>query len=99
MGKRGVRAACKSMDISSQLDELADILGRLGVPFRKEHLGGRGGGLCRLRGQSVVFLDLDADPATRLDSCLRALAALPEAERAYLPPHVREGIDRVSRTS
>jgi hypothetical protein len=82
------------MDSAAQLDALIGVLGRLGIDVRYEHLGGAGGGLCELRGQRIVFIDLDADVATRLDRCLRAAPGLHELETIYVPPVVREMIDR-----
>ena len=82
------------MDLATQLDEMLEVFGRLGIPLRREQLGGAGGGLCTLRGQRVVFLDLDADLATQVERCTDALAALPEAEDIYLAPALRERIAR-----
>jgi hypothetical protein len=69
------------------------LLEQCHVEVRREHLGGGGGGLCRLRGKAVMFVDLDCDAATQTESCLVALAALPDIEARYLPPWVRERID------
>ncbi len=83
------------MDIPGQIEEVTGILERVGVQPRRERLGGNGGGLCRLKGRRVLFVDLDADAATQLEGCLRALGSLAEADQMFLPPHIREGIDRV----
>ena len=48
-----------------------------------------------IREESVFFLDLDADPQTQLDSCIEALASIPEAAFVYMPPFIRESIDRL----
>ncbi|MCH8252785.1 MAG: hypothetical protein IID36_10075 [Planctomycetes bacterium] len=79
----------------SQFDKAAEVLGKLGVRIRRERLGGSGGGLCVIREESVFFLDLDADPQTQLDSCIEALASIPEAASVYMPPVIRESIDRL----
>ncbi len=83
------------MEPLAQLDHIIGLFGRLGINVRRERLGGGGGGLCRVHGQPVVFLDLDADVATRVDRCLAALAALPEAGSMYLTPVLREQLENL----
>lgn len=80
----------KTMDTFSQLDSAVKAFGRLGVDVRRAKLGGSGGGLCRIRGRPMVFIDMDADPATQLQSTVQALAALPNAEQVFLAPNLRE---------
>jgi hypothetical protein len=43
----------------------------------------------------VVFVDLDADAATRLDRCVTALATVPEAAAVYISPELREWMDNL----
>ena len=81
------------MDALTQFDTVLQLLRKLGVETRQEHLGGEGGGLCRLRGQPVVFVDLDADVATQLSRCVEALAGMPEIDTMYLPPTLREQVE------
>lgn len=81
------------MDVASQIDALVELAGRLGVEIRRENMGGTGGGLCRLKGRQVLFLDLDADPATRLDLCVAALSSFPGIQDMYLAPEIRERLD------
>jgi len=83
------------MDATAQLDTIVRLFEQLGVEVRKERLGGSGGGLCRIRGKRVVFVDLDADTATRLDQCVAALAAVPEAATVYISPELREWVDNL----
>jgi hypothetical protein len=83
------------MDATAQLDTIQRLFEQLGVEVRQERLGGSGGGLCRIRGRRVVFVDLDADVATRLDRCFEALAAVPEAAAVYISPELRERMDRI----
>ena len=82
-------------DPPAQLEAVIDVFGRLGIPVRKECLGGLGGGLCEIRGERVLFLDIDADPATQLNRCLPALASIPEADGIYLIPALREQVERL----
>ena len=77
-----------------QVDEILDLLTRLDIPARKERLGGSGGRLCSMQGRKVFFIDLDADPATRLDAAVDALASLPAADGLYLSPNLREELER-----
>jgi len=77
----------------AQFDTVLELLTKLGVQIRREHLGGEAGGLCRIRGQAVVFIDLDADVATQLSRCIDALAGMPEVDTMYLPPTLREQIE------
>ncbi len=83
------------MDAVSQLDSIVRLFAQLGVEVRQEHLGGGGGGLCRIRGRRVVFIDLDADAATQLDRCAEALAAIPETGEVYISPDLRERMERL----
>lgn len=83
------------MDAIAQFDAAVELLERLNIDIRREHLGGGGGGLCSLRGRRTVFIDLDADIPTRLERTIRALAELPELESAYVTPALRELIEQV----
>ena len=83
------------MDVTAQLDTVLQLFEQLGIEVRSERLGGSGGGLCNIRGKRVVFVDVDADAATRLDRCVEALASIPEAASLYITPEMRERIDRL----
>jgi len=85
------------MDPTAQLHELARVFEGLGLEMRLERLGGDGGGLCRVRGKAIVFVDLDADLETRIERCLEALTRIPEAETAYLSPVLRERLEQRRR--
>lgn len=74
--------------------EILDLLSRLGVDVRQERLGGAGGGLCTIRGKSVLFLDLDADLATLTAGGLDVLAPMPEVDSVYVSPALRERIEQ-----
>lgn len=81
------------MDVIAQFDAAIGLLGRLGIEVRQEHFGGGGGGFCTVRGRRMLFVDLDADGATRLERALAALADLPELDNVYVPPALRESIE------
>jgi hypothetical protein len=76
------------------LARILELLEGFGVEVRAERLGGSGGGLCLLRGRHVFYLDLDADEVTREESAIRALAEMPQADATYLPPAIRERVER-----
>ena len=82
------------MDPGVQIELITSVLERSGVEIRKEHLGGSGGSLCKLKGKLVLFIDLDADTATRADRCVAALASMQEVDGMFLPPELREQVDR-----
>ena len=84
------------MEPANQLEAVLEAFARVGIEVRQECLGGDGGSLCRLRGRRVLFVDLDADIATRLDHAIAALADVAEAASFYLPPEIRERIGRAS---
>jgi hypothetical protein len=76
---------------------LTELAGRLGVEVRLEALAGDEdhevrGGLCRLGGRLVAFVDRRLGPAGRNRVLGRALAGL-DLEGAYLRPAVREYLE------
>jgi hypothetical protein len=81
----------------TQLQTALDLFERIGIEVRLEHLGGAGGSLCSLRSHRVLFVDLDADLATRLDACVTSLGELPEVASLYVPPELRERIERAQQ--
>lgn len=82
------------MDLGSRLGQLLEAAEQIGIDVRTAPMGGEGGGLCELRGRKVLFVDITADVATRYDRTVEALASLPELEQLYLPPEVRQDLDR-----
>ena len=86
-----------AVDELAQLDLLTEIAEELGVRVRREPIDGEGGGLCRIKGQQVLFIDTLADVATRVDRCLEALARLPGIDDHYLRPDIREQIEHLRR--
>ena len=85
------------MDLSRRLDALLELAEQLGIDVRAETMGGSGGGLCRLRGRQVLFVDTAADLATRYDRTLAAMAGLEGLDSHYLLPEVRQDIERQRR--
>jgi hypothetical protein len=83
------------MDVQAQVEQMLELLSANGLSVRFEHLGGSGGGLCGLKGKPVMFVDLDADPATTSERCVAALATLPNVNELHLPPVIRERIEEL----
>ena len=83
------------MEQGAQLNTAIELFERLSVEVRFASLGGDGGGLVEVRGRRIVFIDVEADAATQLARCLAALASLPELENAYVPPSLREAMDKL----
>jgi len=84
------------MDIEDRLDILLNAAAELGIDVRREPLGGQAGGLCTVRGRRVLFVDVSADLMTRYEKTLEALAGLPGLQDRYIPPEIREDLDRAA---
>ena len=69
------------------------FMGTIVFDWGMNYLGGDGGGLCLLKGQRVLFVDLDADLASQLDTTVLALAQVPELDEVFLPPVLRQALD------
>jgi len=82
-------------DETSLVDRLTELAEELGVEVRREPIDGEGGGLCRVRGRQVLFIDTLADPATQLGRCLEALARLPGVDEHFLRPDLRERLEQI----
>lgn len=82
------------MDLSLRLDALLEAAEQMGVEIRAEPMGGAGGGICRLRGRRVLFVDTSADLAARYDRTLAAMADLEGIDGCYLLPEVRQDLER-----
>jgi hypothetical protein len=75
---------------------LEDILGLLeanGVKTRREPLGGSGGGLCKVKGETVLFLDTQALPSELAAICAEAVSKVVDIEKIYIRPEVRQFIE------
>ena len=82
------------MDNQQILDELVSILEISGIQVRNEMLGGSGGGLCKLRGQQVFFLDTQASSFDCASACARAVERVIDIEQLYIKPQVRQFIEQ-----
>lgn len=93
MGRRD-EALCE------QLKELAE---KLGITVREEVLLREVGyrvrsGLCRVRGQDVLFLDRHARPDEKVEVLVRELARR-DLETHYLTPQLRRLLERRGRAA
>jgi hypothetical protein len=57
-------------------------------------MSGEGGGLCKLRGRQVLFVDTAAPVPEQVAKTAEALAGVENLEEQYLLPQVREVIDQ-----
>jgi hypothetical protein len=75
------------------LEELLSLLEANGVTIRTEPLGGSGGGLCIIKGQSVFFVDTQAQSADVAAICAEAVSKVADIENVYIRPEVRQFIE------
>lgn len=64
-----------------------------GVTIRNEPLGGSGGGLCTMKGQSIFFVDTQAQSADIAPICAEAVSKVADIEKLYIKPEVRQFIE------
>ena len=81
------------MNEQRMVEELLALLEGHGVRIRHEPLGGRGGGLAAIKGQSIFFVDTEAATADVAMLCAEAVARLLDIETIYLKPDVRGFIE------
>jgi hypothetical protein len=82
------------MDSVAILDELLCLVQAQNVPVRRVSLDGEGGGLCKVRGQDVFFVDTQADLADTAAKCAEALAKVVDIESIYIKPEIREILEK-----
>ena len=78
------------------LEELLAILEQNGVAIRHEALGGGGGGLCTIKGDSIFFVDTQASSTEVAAMSSEAIAKIVDIESMYLRPEVRQFIEKYS---
>ena len=81
------------MDEQTILGELLTLLKDNGIKVRNEPMGGSGGGLCTIKGQSVLFVDTESSTAETATICAETVAKLVNIETIYLRPEVRQYIE------
>jgi hypothetical protein len=85
------------MDAAHKLLALEEAAGRLGVTVRHAPLGGDGGGLCRIKGTTVLFVDTMADALTQYSRSLSELSQIADFDKLYLLPEIRADLDDLRR--
>jgi hypothetical protein len=78
------------------VEELLTLLEANGVTIRNEPLGGSGGGLCTMKGQSIFFVDTQAQSADIAPICAEAVSKVADIEKLYIKPEVRQFIENQS---
>jgi hypothetical protein len=81
------------MNLYPVLEELIGLLERHGVKVRQEPIEESRGGLCRLRGRQVLFIDANADLLQSVTLCAKTLNKVTNLHLTYLRPNTREFIE------
>ena len=84
------------MNPQDLLEHLAELAAQLDISVRRTDLGGSGGSLVSLRGRQILFIDTLADPADQLERLIPDFARLPDLDRIYIIPELRQLLDRYS---
>ncbi len=80
------------MNIVARLEKGIIAVQNLGYSVRQEWLDGEGGGVCILRGEKILFLDLSQDINEQLDVVLEILRKDPAID--LLDPTLLRRLDR-----
>jgi hypothetical protein len=83
------------MDIESKFAAVLEVCSKLSIEVRSERLGGSGGGICKLKGKSIVFIDLDAEPEVRYERLIADLSKIPQIDTIFLLPEIRADMERL----
>jgi hypothetical protein len=78
------------------LEELLLMLEANNVTIRSEPLGGSGGGLCTVKGQSIFFVDTQAPSNETAAICADAVSKIVDIENIYIKPELRQFIENQS---
>lgn len=81
----------RSVELALQLDALERALTRLGIRLLEEELPEEAhvdGGLCRVLGETLLYVSPSAPPWRRAEVLLDALRRLPH-QAIWLPPEIR----------
>lgn len=89
------------MEPDTQLGVLLDLAESAGIDIRRAPGGGDstghpGGALVTLRGREMLFLDPTACVADQINAVAGALAGRAEIKNRFLPPEIRDLIDRAA---
>ena len=84
------------MNEQSIFDELLALLEANSVTIRNEPLGGSGGGLCTIKGETIFFVDTQASSAVSAAVCAEAVPKVVDVEQIYIKPQIRQYIENNS---
>ncbi len=84
------------MNEQNILDELLALLEANGVTIRNEPLGGSGGGLCTIKGESIFFVDTQASSVVSAAVCAEAVPKVVDVEQIFIKPQIRQFIENHS---
>ena len=87
------------MELYDQLNKLIDLAESLGMLIRRAPSAGEnpehpGGAYVRLKGKEIIFLDPTATLIDQIAVAAGALRGRQELENVFLPPEVRELIEK-----
>jgi len=80
--------------LEERVSYVLQLLDGLAVEVRVEPMGGQGGGVCKLKGKLLVFIDIDADIESQYAWALSALAKSSDLETMYILPEIRGDLER-----
>lgn len=78
------------------LDELLAVLSQNGVIIRTGPMGGGGGGICKIKGSYVFFVDTQCPVREMAAICADAVSELVNIETIYLRPQTRQFFEKNS---
>jgi hypothetical protein len=86
------------MDSQTLLSTLLDLAQGIGIVVRpmpgSMETGSQGGSLVRLKGKEMFFLDESAPVADQIAALADVLKDRPELKDRFLPPEVREALEK-----
>ncbi len=86
----------ETMDSQLILDELLAVLVQQGVTIRTGPMGGGGGGICKIKGSHVFFVDTQCPVREMAAICANAVNELVNVETIYLRPQTRQFFEKNS---
>ncbi len=84
------------MQIEDKLEYVLEIASKLELDVRAERLGGSGGGLCKLKGKLILFVDIDAEPIRRYETLLSSIMRF-ELDDIYILPEIRSDMEKIGK--
>ncbi|GJL80071.1 MAG: hypothetical protein NPINA01_30600 [Nitrospinaceae bacterium] len=85
------------MDIHAQLEDLKSVAAKLSIEIEICNLGDEElsiqSGLCKIKGNHVLFLDKKLDPESQLEVILKALENF-DLETIFVPSWMRERLEK-----